>query len=288
MTDIRDFHSILESPQSRTRRYGEMLPAFYAIATGPYRRNWSDSFHLPPFAPGEDLLQAVTRQEQRLARVAGLKSGSRALDLGCGIGGPALSIADYSGAHVTGINIVPAHVETARERAQGRGLQHLTDFLVGDMMTLPFRDETFDVVFSFDAICHTPRKETVYREAARVLRPGGVFVGADWLCRDGLDRDEYQKWIEPVCAAAALPSILSLREAVTGIEQAGFRVDDYCDLAVRGDMTPNWEIFERAAATIPDGRSESEELMLQHCLTTARAGRAGAFVIGYWCAHKQA
>ena len=286
MLSPNEFTRVLENPSERRERYAEMLPAFYSHATDAYRHHWADSFHLPPFQDGQSLPQALAAQEHRLARVAGLRAGLRALDVGCGVGGPALSIAEHSGAHVTGINIVPWQLETAEKRAAAQGLQNLTEFRNADMMALPFDDGTFDVAFSFDAICHSPDKDTVYAEIARVLKPGGVFVGADWLCADGLTEQEYQEWIEPVCVSSALPDVLSLGRMVSGLTRAGFLIDDYCDLAARGDMTPNWEIFERAAETLTEPRPAGRELMYQHCLSTARAGRAGKFVIGYWSARK--
>ncbi|OIJ89467.1 hypothetical protein BIV25_34000 [Streptomyces sp. MUSC 14] len=286
MLSASEFTRVLEDPSLRRERYAAMLPAFYTHATDAYRGHWADSFHLPPFQEGQSLSEALTAQERRLARVAGLRAGMRALDVGCGVGGPALTIAGYSGAHVTGINIVPWQLETAEKRAAAQGLRNLTGFLNADMMALPFEDGTFDVAFSFDAICHAPDKDTVYAEIARVLKPGGVFVGADWLCADGLTGPEYQEWIEPVCVSSALPDVLSLCQMVSGLTRAGFLIDDYCDLAAHGDMGPNWQIFEQAAATLTEPRPAGKELMYQHCLSTARAGRAGKFIIGYWSARK--
>ncbi|WP_285530254.1 SAM-dependent methyltransferase [Streptomyces lavendulae] len=286
MLSPAEFTELVHTPTSRRDRYSEMLPAFYAIATDPYRGNWAESFHLPPFEGNEPLERALAEQEHRLARVAGLRAGKRVLDVGCGVGGPAISIAEYSGAHVTGVNIVPRHVEIATAKAASRGLQYVTDFRVADMMDLPFDEATFDAAFSFDAICHAPDKNTVYAQIARVLKPGGIFIGADWLCADDLTPDDYQQWIEPVCKYAALPSVLSLRQVVDGFTGAGFVVDDYCDLASRGDMSPNWRLFEHAAATIEAPRTPEKEFMYQHCLTTARAGQAGKLVIGYWCARR--
>jgi ubiquinone/menaquinone biosynthesis C-methylase UbiE len=279
-----EFAALLDDPAERRRRYREMLPAFYAIATRPYRKHWDESFHLPPFGNGESLPEAVAAQEQHLARVAGLRTGMHALDVGCGIGGPAMNIAAYSGAHITGINIVAHQVRIASEKAARRGLRRLTEFLEGDMTDLPFPDNHFDVVYSFDAICHAPNKQTVYAEVLRVLKPGGVFLGSDWLCCDGLTDVEYREWIEPVCASSALPSILSMGTVVDLLGGAGFVIDDYGDLSERGDMAPNWARLERTAATIAAPRDEAHETMYQHCMTTARAGRAGKFIIGYWVA----
>ena len=77
----------------------------------------------------------------------------RILDVGCGVGGPALTIAAHTGAHVTGVDLVSGRVAIAMERASDP-----TDFVVGDMLDLPFDDNSFDGAYSFEAICHVPTR----------------------------------------------------------------------------------------------------------------------------------
>jgi ubiquinone/menaquinone biosynthesis C-methylase UbiE len=286
MLTSAEFVQMVQNPDQRRERYDDLLPAFYAIATAPYRGNWDESFHLPPFQGGESLHAAISAQERLLAKTAGLRSGMRVLDVGCGIGGPTLSIAGYSGAHVTGINIVPQQIDIARAKAAELGLRDLTEFRVADMMDLPFPADTFDAVISLEAICHAPDKATVYAQITRVLKPGGVFAGVDWLCADGLTPQEYRQWIEPVCRYTALPYVVSLREAADEMKAAGLVVEDCRDLARSGDMTQNWDLFDQAAASIAEPRSAEKEFMYQHCVTTAKAGRAGKLIIGSWHARK--
>jgi ubiquinone/menaquinone biosynthesis C-methylase UbiE len=284
--NIAEFEKIIDTPSSRRIHYAAMLPAFYDLVTSPYRANWAESFHLPPFREGETLEEALRRQEHDLATAAGFRVGMRILDVGCGIGGPALSIVQSTGAHITGLNIVPMHVDIARTKAAELGLERLTRFVVGDMADMPFPDVCFDGAFSFDAICHSPDKPATYAGIHRVLRPGAVFTGCDWVCADGLTAEEYEQWIEPVCAHAALPSVLSLTEVARHLDAAGFRVEICQDLAEQGDLTPNWRAFERAATTILAPRSPDHELLWRHATSTARAGQSGKFTIGYWLAHK--
>ncbi|TDD98128.1 SAM-dependent methyltransferase [Actinomadura rubrisoli] len=284
--NITEFQRITADPGSRRAHYTAMVPAFYDLVTSPYRANWSESFHLPPFAPGETLAQAVRRQEHELARTAGFGPGMRILDVGCGIGGPALSIARATGAHVTGVNIVAMHIGVATAKAAEQGLEKLTRFTVADMVDLPFPDACFDGAFSFDAICHSPDKPATYAGVHRVLKPGAVFTGCDWLCADGLPPGEYARWIEPICAYAALPSVLSLGQLADHLVEAGFHLVFCVDLSERGDMEPNWRRFEDAAAAVPPPRDPDHELLWRHATSTARGGRSGTFKIGYWQARK--
>lgn len=281
-----EFERLVADPKSRRDHYRTMLLEFYGFATGPYRENWADSFHLPPFRDGEPLEVALREQEHALARSAGFRAGMRVLDLGCGVGGPALTIAQFSKAQVTGLNIVPRQVAIARSRAAAAGLARRAEFVLGDMMDIPFDDGDFDGAFSFEAICHAPDKQRVYREVARVLKPGAVFAGCDWVCADGLGPADYQKWIEPICASSALPWMLSIGGVAEGLERAGFVVEECCDLAKFGDMTRNWEMFQHAAGTIDRSGSPEKEQLWRHTSATARAGRSGHFLIGYWFARK--
>ncbi|MGW7517853.1 SAM-dependent methyltransferase [Streptomyces sp. NPDC054796] len=284
--EMRQYREIIEDREARGARYRDMLPAFYEFATTAYRNNWAESFHLPPFKGHASLAEALAAQEHELASAAGFRQGMRLLDLGCGIGGPALSIARHTGAHVTGVNIVPMQVRLARAKASEQQLSGQAEFEVADMTDLPFPDASFDGAFSFDAICHAPDKPAVYAEAGRVLKPGAVFSGCDWLCADGLSAARYQESIEPVCAFAALPSVLTLGEVSRELTAAGFTVEECHDLADEGDMAPNWELFERAAATIPAPRTGASDALWRHATSTARAGRSGEFLVGAWRARK--
>lgn len=76
----------------------------------------------------------------------------------------------------TGVDLVPAHVATARAKAEG--LQNIR-FLVGDFQRLPFDAEGFDIVFVVESLCHATDLDRALEEAHRVLRPGGLFVVFD-------------------------------------------------------------------------------------------------------------
>jgi ubiquinone/menaquinone biosynthesis C-methylase UbiE len=76
-----------------------------------------------------------------------------------------------AGANATGIDLTEAAVAAARERLEQEGLS--ADVLVADAESLPFSDESFDVVYSYGVLHHTPHPAAALREIHRVLRPGG-------------------------------------------------------------------------------------------------------------------
>jgi len=96
-----------------------------------------------------------------LAQAAGIREDCRVLDVGCGLGGPAMFLAEHYGCHVTGLDLVDINITAAQTRAARRGLQASTDFIVGDAVKLPFED--------------------LITQCARVLEKGGTLAFTDWL-----------------------------------------------------------------------------------------------------------
>lgn len=95
------------------------------------------------------------------------------LDVGCGEGDLALSLAK-SGARVCGIDVSPAMIREATDRASRSG--NSVDFSVAEAVRLPFPNQSFDVVLAKTILCFVRDPEPVFDELARVLRPGGVLV----------------------------------------------------------------------------------------------------------------
>jgi len=129
-------------------------------------------------------------------------NGERVLEIGSGMGTDLAQFARH-GAHVTDIDLSRGHLELARENFKLRGLEG--EFIHTDAESVPFADNSFDVVYSNGVIHHTPNTAHVVEEIFRVLRPGGraiVMVYAEnswhyWLqlvCRLGLYSGLLDKW----------------------------------------------------------------------------------------------
>ena len=103
-----------------------------------------------------------------------------AVDLGCGVGGPLVEIARFSGARIVGVNNNAMQLERAAKRTETAGLDHLADYLKCDFMQVDAPDESFDAVYSIEATCCAPDKVGVYGEAFRLLKPGGCFAAYEW------------------------------------------------------------------------------------------------------------
>jgi len=114
-----------------------------------------------------------------LAAEAGFDKDTLVLDVGCGIGGPCRMIAAKYGCKVTGIDLTEEFIRTAKLLSQETGLQDLTNFVQGNALNLPFKNESFDVVWTQHAQMNIKDKLQFYSEIKRVLKKGGRFIYYD-------------------------------------------------------------------------------------------------------------
>jgi ubiquinone/menaquinone biosynthesis C-methylase UbiE len=119
---------------------------------------------------------------QRTATLASLQNGDAVLDVGCGTGTLALEVARRVGQAGRVVGIDPGAEQIARARAKAARRNAPIEFQVGVIEQLPFPDQTFDVVLSTLMMHHLPAplKRQGLAEIARVLKPGGRLVIADF------------------------------------------------------------------------------------------------------------
>jgi ubiquinone/menaquinone biosynthesis methyltransferase len=122
--------------------------------------------------------------KRRLVALAGVRQGTRALDLACGTGDLAFALA-ADGARVVGLDITLRMVELAKKKGTVTFLRNAKKgdsplFLVGDMLALPFPDRSFDLVTTGYGIRNVPDIDAALSEIRRVLRPGGLFLSLDF------------------------------------------------------------------------------------------------------------
>jgi SAM-dependent methyltransferase len=114
---------------------------------------------------------------ETLAEAADVRAGERVLDVAAGSGNATLAAARRF-AHVTSTDVVPALLDTGRERARADALP--VTFRVADAEALPFADASFDIVLSMFGATYARDAMAAAREMRRVLRPGGRIALACW------------------------------------------------------------------------------------------------------------
>jgi ubiquinone/menaquinone biosynthesis C-methylase UbiE len=136
--------------------------------------------------PYERISDTIRDVHARVVERLGPRAGERWLDLACGTGAVAERAA-RGGADVVGIDLAPALIAAARERAERQGLA--IDYRVGDCERLDsVADASFDVVSSTCGIMFAPDHEAVAEQLARVVGPGGRIGLANWTPEGGVGR----------------------------------------------------------------------------------------------------
>lgn len=182
--------------------YDERLIAHFALVFG-------EGFLSPGGAP----------EVREIVRELDLQ-GSHILDIGCGVGGPAMLLAaELGAAQVISIDIQPKQVERATHRVVQAGLAGRVVPTLVVSGPLPFDDNSFDFVFSKEAINEVSDKAALFREILRVLKPGGWLAAGDWLKGDGELSELFHVWERSMNIPLQLERISHI---VPMLAQAGF------------------------------------------------------------------
>jgi SAM-dependent methyltransferase len=153
--------------------------------------------------------------------LASLKKGEVVLDLGSGAGFDCFLAANIVGktGKVIGVDMTPEMIEKARENARRGGYQNI-EFRLGEIENLPTADNYVDVIISNCVVNLSPEKDRVFREAFRVLKPGGRLMVSDIVLMSELP-DSIKKSVAAYISCVAGASMKD--EYLDNIKAAGFK-----------------------------------------------------------------
>lgn len=161
-----------------------MYEESYPLHERRWEREGHRSYHHGYHDDDEDESEAAERMIAEVAAAAGVAETDRVLDLGCGVGEDATWLARNVGASVVGVNVHERQLEAAREYAAESGVDDLVSVHYDDFHELEtVADDSVDVVWGLEALCHSHDDGRVVEQADRVLDDGGRVVFADLFLR---------------------------------------------------------------------------------------------------------
>jgi len=232
----------------------QRIQQFYDQSSGLWESVWGEHMHHGYY--GADGTQPKERRQAQIDLIdeliawAEVTQAQQILDVGCGIGGSSLYLAEKFGASATGITLSPVQANRATERAQAAQLP--AQFQVADALNMPFADDQFDLVWSLESGEHMPDKTAFLKECWRVLRPGGTLVMATWCHRPtappagdltAAERQQLAKIYEVYC----LPYVISLPEYRAIAQSLGFQHLRTADWSAA--VAPFWDVVIGSAIT---------------------------------------
>lgn len=169
---------------------------------------------------GESIFTASQRTVQKmLSMLPSLDEDSKILDLGAGYGGAARYLALEKGCKVCCYNLSEKENERNAEKNHQLGLDKRIKVHQGNFENIHFDEATFDVIWSEDALLHSNRKEKVFEEGWRVLKPGGDFIFTDPMqsddCPDGV--------LQPILDRIHLEELGSVKRYREIAQKVGFQ-----------------------------------------------------------------
>ena len=190
-----------------------------------------DEFHVGGIA-------ATRRFSGRLS----LDPARRLLDVGCGAGGPARTVAADTGCAVTGIDLTAGFITAGAELNKRCGLEQLVTLHHGSALDMPFEDGAFDRAMMLHVGMNIADKTRLLAEVARVLAPGGIFGVYDMM----LVGQGTVTFPMPWAPAADVSAVAAPADYLAAARAAGFR------LVAQHDETEAAEgFFKHVLATKP-------------------------------------
>ncbi len=196
----------------------QQIQEFYDASSGLWEQVWGEHMHHGYYGVDgklpKDRRQAQIDLIEELIAWLGVTSASNILDVGCGIGGSSLYLAEKFQAKVTGITLSPVQAARATARAAAAGITD-AQFQVANAQSMPFPDASFDLIWSLESGEHMPDKYLFLQECYRVLKPGGTLMMVTWchrsLVKAPLTPDEQQLLAE-IYRVYCLPYVIALPE----------------------------------------------------------------------------
>lgn len=262
----------------------------YDITTPFYRLFWGPHIHHGYWEGNETSARAQVQLTERLATAAAIPVGASVVDVGCGMGGSSVWLAQHRQCHVTGVTLSPVQRFYAAMGARMRRVRPAPTFIRTDAEAFTLPPSSLDVVWSIECTEHLFDKPAFFRKAASWLKPGGRFAICAWLTGENPLTELQTEQARNVCKGMFCPSLGAQSDYVCWFEQAGMTMVD-TGLWTR-QVEKTWEIcldrVQRSGVRHLAKRLGSNHvLFLDHFQAILDAYRSGAMEYGYFVAEKR-
>jgi tocopherol O-methyltransferase len=236
----------------------QQIQQFYDASSGLWENIWGEHMHHGYY--GVDGQKKLDRRQAQIDLIEELLRWSaynspetpKIIDIGCGIGGSSLYLAEKLHGEVVGITLSPVQANRAQERAATAGLSNRAIFKVANALDIPYPDNTFDLVWTLESGEHMPDKDKFLQECYRILKPGGRMILATWCHRStegragALTPDE-TKHLQKIYDVYCLPYVISLPDYEEIVTKCGFQGMRSADWSVA--VAPFWDVVIDSSIT---------------------------------------
>jgi tocopherol O-methyltransferase len=236
----------------------QQIQQFYDASSGLWENIWGEHMHHGYY--GVDGKKKLDRRQAQIDLIEELLRWSaynspenpKIIDIGCGIGGSSLYLAEKLHGEVVGITLSPVQANRAEDRATAAGLSERATFKVANALDIPYPDNTFDLVWTLESGEHMPDKEKFLRECYRVLKPGGRMILATWCHRStegraGALTTNETKHLQKIYDVYCLPYVISLPDYEELATKCGFQGMQSADWSVA--VAPFWDVVIDSSIT---------------------------------------
>ncbi len=200
----------------------------------------------------EPIHDASVRTVETIAKtLKNLNSDSRVIDLGAGYGGAARYLAKNYGCQVCCLNLSEVQNQRNSQLNQEQGFAHFVEVKQGSFEQIPYPENSFDIIWSQDAILHSSNRRQVFQEIKRILKSGGELIFTDPMqsetCPPGL--------LQPAFERLGINNMGSLSFYRQTTKELGFEELDFIDLSLN---VPTH--YQRFGEEVRKGYNELEKI----------------------------
>lgn len=200
-----------------------------------YRALWGTHLHHGLWLRGNESLEEATSQLiLSVAEKGEIRSGDRICDIGCGYGETAKFLAETYKASVTGATITPSQFEHAQKIRARRGR---VSFVLEDWLENSLADSRYDCAIAIESSEHAVNKAQFFKQAARILKPGGRLVVCAWIADEKPSSWASDWLLVPICNEGRLPSLGTVSDYRKWLQSNQFQVASVEDLSFQVQKT---------------------------------------------------